>query len=83
MQSAWSWLLLGQILAQIQNESSMSATDEFLRCIFQRKTFYFVENKHLQLHYELAQLLPSYRNVRIPAIMYPVKISKQGDISIQ
>lgn len=61
----------------------MSATAEFLHRIFQRKTFYFVENEHLQLHYELAQLLSSYRNMGISAIMYPVKVSKQGDTSIQ
>lgn len=63
----------------------MSPTAEFLHRIFQRKTFYFVETFYfvVQLHYELAQLLLSYRNVRISAIMYPVKASKQGDTSIQ
>lgn len=61
----------------------MSATAEFLHHIFQRKSFDFVEYQHLQLHYELAQLFLSHRNVRISAIMYPVKVPKQGDIFIQ
>lgn len=61
----------------------MSPTAEFLHRIFQSKTFYFVKKQHLQLHHELAQFLSPYRNVRISAIMYPVKVSKQGDTSIQ
>lgn len=50
MQSVWSRLCLGEILAKIQKGGSISATAEFLHCIFQRKAFYFVENQHLQLH---------------------------------